>query len=103
MPTLTQMKRDALIAEVRREVPFSQLVVAIGFILQHRRERAGLPKQPLVMSAEQAERMIEEFLPTCSKRQLRMLREIANGVESETIPIEQAPPVRGWFSRASRT
>ena len=72
------MTRLDLIEKIIRTVPMPRLIMAIGAILARRkREAERLPEDARV----ELEVDVTAFLSTCSKRQLRMLREIALGLE----------------------
>jgi hypothetical protein len=98
MPT---KKRDALIAELRREVPLHLLIAAVGSVINQRRLRDGLP-DGLHIKGEDIDKLLDEFLPRQTIRQLRLLRKIAEELgnsESEPIPLEDLPPeVRARFT-----
>jgi hypothetical protein len=64
--------RAALAEEIRREVPFERLFAAMFH------ERAGGGE---FLELSDPERMLDEFLQTCTVRQVRMLREIALELE----------------------
>jgi len=72
--------RAALAEELRREVPFERLFAAMFSVLQmrHERTRGGEFLEPNVSDPE---RMLDEFLRTCTVWQLRMLRTIALELE----------------------
>jgi hypothetical protein len=76
------MRKSDLAQEILRTVPEPRLIAAIGSILAQRQRRAaGLPDDALV---EVKEVNVEEFVATCTKRQLRLLREIVLGLDLET-------------------
>jgi hypothetical protein len=68
--------RAALADEMRREVPFERLFAAMFSVLQRRHERTG-GGEFLELTVSDPERMLDEFLQTCTIQQVRMLREIA--------------------------
>ena len=72
--------RAALVEEIRREVPFERLFAGMFSVLQMRHERTG-GGEFLELSASDPERMLDEFLRTCTVRQLRTLRTIALELE----------------------
>jgi hypothetical protein len=71
------MKKSELLQKVLT-IPEPRLIAAIGAVLAHRKRQAdGLPDD-----AEVDVRVdVAAFLQTCSARQLRMLQEIASGLE----------------------
>jgi hypothetical protein len=75
--------RTMLIEEIKREVPFERLVAAMLAVLRMRREKAGWG-EAMEMEVSDEDRMLDEFLKTCSVRQLKLLRktalELAGGV-----------------------
>src|SRR6516165_4993769 len=73
----TVMKKSELLQKVLT-IPEPRLIAAIGAVLAHRKRQAdGLPDD-----AEVDVRVdVAAFLQTCSARQLRMLQEIASGLE----------------------
>jgi hypothetical protein len=83
MPT---RKREALIAELRREVPFPNLFAAMCAVLQQRHEQAGLGPV-LEFAVDDPKALFDDFLSTCSMRQLKLLREIAEGF-GIMVPVE---------------
>ena len=72
--------RAALAEEIRRDVPFERLFAAMFSMLQRRHERAG-GWEFLEPNVSDPEQMLDKFLQTCTVRQVRMLREIALGLE----------------------
>ena len=72
--------RAALADELRHEVPFERLFAGMLSVLQMRHERTG-GGEFLELSASDPERMLDEFLRTCTVRQLRTLRTIALELE----------------------
>jgi hypothetical protein len=66
--------RAALAEEIRREVPFERLFAAMFH------ERAG-GGEFLELNVSDPEQMLDEYLQTCTVRQVRMLREIALELE----------------------
>jgi hypothetical protein len=75
------MKKSEMITALHREVPLARLVAAMALVMQKRRERAGLDPDHFAIS--DAGNALDEFLASCSKRQLKMLREIAVGLRHE--------------------
>jgi hypothetical protein len=72
-----EMRKSELLLEVLA-LPQERLIAAIGAVLARRkREAQGLPEDAGVDVEVDA----AAFLETCSARQLRMLREIALGLE----------------------
>jgi len=69
--------RAALIEEIRRDVPFERLFAVVIAVL---RERSGSDAIELAQMKE-PERLLEEFLQTCTVRQLKLLRQIALNLE----------------------
>jgi hypothetical protein len=74
-------KQSALIAKLRQDFPTSLLVAAMGFVMQARRERAGISSD-IPLSIAEPEQQLDEFLNASSIRQLKMLREMAKGMEA---------------------
>src|SRR6266404_4762461 len=74
-------KRDALIAKLRADIPKVVLIAAMGFIFQARRGKAGISSE-IPFDIREPEKRLDEFLQTCSVRQLKMLREIAEGIDT---------------------
>ena len=72
--------RAALAEELRHEVPFERLFAGMLSVLQMRHERTG-GGEFLELNVSYPERMLDEFLQTCTVRQLRMLRTIALELE----------------------
>jgi len=72
--------RAALAEELRHEVPFERLFAGMLSVLQMRHERTG-GGEFLELSASDPERMLDEFLRTCTVRQLRTLRTIVLELE----------------------
>ena len=73
--------RAALAEEIRREIPFERLFVAMFSVMQRRHERAG-GREFLELNVSDPEQTLDEFLQTCTVRQVRMLREIALELET---------------------
>jgi hypothetical protein len=69
--------RATLIEEIRRDVPFERLFAVVIAVL---RERSGSDAIELAQMKE-PERLLDEFLQTCTVRQLKLLREIALNLE----------------------
>jgi hypothetical protein len=69
--------RAALIEEIRRDVPFERLFAVVIAVL---RERSGSDAIELAQMKE-PERLLDEFLQTCTVRQLKLLRQIALNLE----------------------
>jgi hypothetical protein len=77
------MGKHKLIAEIRRKVPMPRLVGAMAAVFQARRERAGLDPDNFEIS--EPEKQLDAFMQSCSIQQLRMLREIAEGLTLESV------------------
>jgi hypothetical protein len=75
-----------------REVPPPNLYAAMCAVLQHQHEQAGLGPV-LEFEAEDPEALLNDFLLTCSMRQLRLLREIAEsfGIMVPVPPFPASP------------
>jgi hypothetical protein len=73
--------RAALVEEIRCEVPFERLFAGMFSVLQMRHEERAGGGEFLELSVSDPERMLDEFLQTCTVRQLRMLRTIALELE----------------------
>jgi hypothetical protein len=76
MARIMAKTRAALAEEIRRDVPFERLFAAMFSVLQRRRERAR-GGEFLDLNVSDPEQMLDNFLQTCTVRQVRMLREIA--------------------------
>jgi hypothetical protein len=70
--------RTMLVEEIKREVPFERPVAAMLAVLRMRREKAGWGE---AMEMEVSDRMLDEFMKTCSVRQLKLLRRTALELE----------------------
>jgi hypothetical protein len=66
-----------LIEEIRRDVPFERLFAVVIAVL---RERSGSDAIELAQMKE-PERLLDEFLQTCSAPQLKLLRKVALELE----------------------
>jgi hypothetical protein len=77
--TTMQRKRDAAIAKLREDIPARLLMLAMGFVFQGRRKKAGI-SDDVVFAIDNPQQELDKFLKTCSMKQLKMLREIANGI-----------------------
>jgi hypothetical protein len=66
------MRRAALETEIVRDVPEVRLVMAICLILKQRTGQTHF---------ESEDGFVAEFMATCSIRQLKLLREIALGLD----------------------
>ena len=66
-----------MIEEIRRDVPFERLFAVVIAVL---RERSGSDAIELAQMKE-PERLLDEFLQTCTVRQLKLLRQIALNLE----------------------
>jgi hypothetical protein len=78
---MTKKKRDALADEIRCEVPLPALAATIGFIIQARRERAGM--DPEFSITGDVGQVVDEFMKTATIRQLKLLRQMALDLEEE--------------------
>jgi len=77
--------RTMLIEEIRREVPVERLFAAMLAVLRMRREKAGWG-EAMEVEVSDGDRTLDEFLKTCSVRQLKLLRGIA--LELEGGPVQ---------------
>src|SRR5262249_43655046 len=73
-------KTTNLVQEIIRTVPMPRLIAAVGAISARRQRRAAGLSDNTPVDVEVAG---EEFMATCSARQLRLLREIALGLDIE--------------------
>jgi hypothetical protein len=97
MATHLKSKRDALIAKLRQDFSLVILMIAMGAIKARRAgqqpTQEGEPETFFKMPVVDADQELTAFLEECSIRQLKMFREIAQGIgpgEEVTDPAELA-------------
>ena len=76
-------KRDAMIEQLRLEIPTERLMAAMISVFQVRRERAGLDANNFGVSNPL--QRLDEFMKSCSMRQLKLLRGIAKRMILEEV------------------
>jgi hypothetical protein len=74
-------KREQLAAEILHAVPEPRLVAAVGFVLRERYLREHPEETATSDRGLELEVNVREFMKTCSLRQLRLLLEIALGLD----------------------
>jgi hypothetical protein len=84
---MTKRAKQKLITAIREEVHSARLFAAMGFVMQMRRDRAGLSHEFMI---DDPERQLEEFMGASSIRQLKLLREIALGLTQDEMRVQGA-------------